>query len=128
MRKYVFKRANSFVYAFKGIFSLIGTQPNAVIHLFATVIVVSFGFYFKLKNWEWCAIIICIALVWIAEALNTAIEFVVNLVSPEYHPLAGKAKDVAAASVLLAAFFAVIVGLIIFGPRFLAVSGISFPI
>lgn len=126
LKKYISKRANSFVYAFKGIFTMLGTQPNAVIHLVATVIVVSFGFYFGLKKWEWCAIIICMALVWIAEALNTAIEFVVNLVSPDYHPLAGKAKDVAAAAVLIAALFAVIVGLIIFAPKFLYLFGISF--
>ena len=57
------------------------------------------------------------ALVLSAEAMNTAVEFVVDLVSPHYHPLAGKAKDVAAAAVLLAAFGAVIIGLIIFLPK-----------
>ncbi|MGZ5243321.1 MAG: diacylglycerol kinase family protein [Bacteroidia bacterium] len=125
VKNYIHKRANSFVYAFKGIFSLLGTQPNAVIHLVATVIVISFGFYFDLAKWEWITIVLCIALVWIAEALNTAIEFVVNLVSPEYHPLAGKAKDVAAAAVLIAALFSVIVGSIIFLPKFLMLAGIN---
>lgn len=97
---------------------MLRTQPNAVIHLFATLMVTGCGWFFNIQQWEWAAVILCIAIVWIAEALNTAIEFVVNLVSPDYHPLAGKAKDVAAASVLIAALFAVIVGLIIFLPKF----------
>jgi diacylglycerol kinase len=123
VKKYIHKRANSFVYAFKGIITMLKTQPNAVIHLFSTIMVIGFGIFFHIKRWEWFAIILCIAIVWISEALNTAIEFVVNLVSPEYHPLAGKAKDVAAASVLIAALFAVIVGLMIFLPKFLALMG-----
>ena len=60
---------------------------------------------------------VAVGTVWSAELMNTAVEAVVNLVSPDYHPLAGKAKDVAAAAVLLAALAALVVGLLIFGPR-----------
>jgi diacylglycerol kinase len=113
------ERIKSFSYALKGIVTLFSSQANARIHAVALVIAVSFGFYFKIDKTEWLAITLIAALVLSAEAMNTAVEFVVDLVSPDYHPLAGKAKDVAAAAVLLAAFGAVIVGLIIFLPRIL---------
>jgi diacylglycerol kinase len=77
------------------------------------------GLYFKIERTEWLVMTLVAALVLSAEAMNTAVEFVVDLVSPDYHPLAGKAKDVAAAAVLLAAFGAIIVGLIIFLPKIL---------
>jgi diacylglycerol kinase len=118
------KRIKSFSYAFKGIATLFSSQPNARIHAVALGIAVSFGFYFKIEKTEWLAITLIAALVLSAEAMNTAVEFVVDLVSPDYHPLAGKAKDVAAAAVLLAAFGAVIVGLIIFLPRICALFNI----
>jgi diacylglycerol kinase len=91
-----------------------------VIHLFATIAVLILGWYFKLSAGEWLAIVLSISLVWISEAFNTAIEFLTNLVSPDYNPLAGKTKDVAAAAVLIAAIFAVIVGCIVFGPKLAA--------
>jgi diacylglycerol kinase (ATP) len=116
-RRYIRKRANSFVYAFRGIATLIRTQPNAVIHLFATIVVLGLGWHFKLSPGEWLAILLSIALVWMAEAFNTALEFLTDLVSPDFHPLAGKAKDVAAAGVLMAAILAVAVGVIVFGPK-----------
>jgi diacylglycerol kinase len=117
------KRIESFGYAFKGIATLFSSQPNARIHAVVLTIVVAFGFYFKIEKTEWLSIVLVAALVLSAEAMNTAVEFVVDLVSPDYHPLAGKAKDVAAAAVLLAAFGAVIVGLIIFAPRILNLYG-----
>jgi diacylglycerol kinase len=117
------KRIESFGYAFKGIATLFSSQPNARIHAVVLTLVVAFGFYFKIEKTEWLAITLVAALVLSAEAMNTAVEFVVDLVSPDYHPLAGKAKDVAAAAVLLAAFGAVIMGLIIFLPRFLTLFG-----
>ena len=66
---------------------------------------------------EWCAVLFAIALVWVAEALNTALERLTDLASPEFHPLAGKAKDMAAGAVLLAVAGAVLIGIVIFGPR-----------
>jgi diacylglycerol kinase (ATP) len=68
---------------------------------------------------EWVAICMAMSLVWITEAFNTALEFLTDLCSPEYHPLAGKAKDVAAAAVLIAALFALATGLIVFIPKIL---------
>ena len=81
--------------------------------------------YFKIERTEWLSITLVAALVLSAEAMNTAIEFVVDLVSPDYHPLAGKAKDVAAAAVLLAAFGAIIVGLIVFVPKIWVLFGVG---
>jgi diacylglycerol kinase len=114
------KRIKSFAYAFKGIATLFTSQPNARIHSVLLSLVIVAGLYFKIERVEWLAIILISALVLSAEAMNTAVEFVVDLVSPDYHPLAGKAKDVAAAAVLLAAFGAIIIGLIIFSPKILS--------
>jgi diacylglycerol kinase len=113
------KRLQSFGFAIKGLKTLFQTQANARIHALAIVVVTALGFYFKIESWEWCCVAIAFAMVLSAEAMNTAIEFVVDLVSPQYHPLAGKAKDVAAAAVLITAMGAVVVGLIIFLPKIL---------
>lgn len=117
MKKMLWQRLLSFRYAFQGIGNLVRTQPNAQIHLLATVIVIAAGGYLHLSPAEWCIIVVCIAIVWAAEAFNTAVEYLVDLVSPQYHPLAGKAKDVAAAAVLLTAIGASIAGIIIFAPK-----------
>jgi diacylglycerol kinase (ATP) len=109
-------RVNSFTYAFRGIGILLRSQVNARIHLVATVIVVGAGVWLQLSASDWGLVTLAIAAVWVAEGFNTAIEFLVDLVSPEVHPLAGKIKDVAAGAVLMAAFGAVVVGLLIFGP------------
>jgi diacylglycerol kinase len=111
------KRIDSFVYAFKGIYTLFATQANARIHGAVLILILIFGFYFHLSATEWCLIILASAAVLSAEAMNTALEFVVDLVSPEYHDLAGKAKDVAAAAVLISAIGAAITGFIIFLPK-----------
>jgi diacylglycerol kinase len=115
------KRIKSFGHAFKGIATLFVTQPNARIHASVLSFVVLAGVYFQIDKTEWLVITLVAALVLSAEAMNTAIEFVVDLVSPDFHPLAGKAKDVAAAAVLLAAFGAIAVGLIIFLPKVLPI-------
>jgi len=114
------KRAASFRYAFRGLIDLFKSQVNARIHGAAVLAVVLAGFYFQISRTEWIAVTLCILLVFSLEAMNTAIEYLTDLVSPDFHPLAGKAKDVAAAAVLLAAFGAVLVGLIIFLPRVLS--------
>ena len=112
----------SFGYAFRGIGILLRTQANARIHATATVLVVIAGFWFRISRGEWCAVTAAIGLVWTAEGVNTALETVVDLVSPEPHPLAGRAKDVAAGAVLCAALAAAVVGTIIFGPRVWAMA------
>lgn len=80
----------------------------------ATVLTVCAGAYFSITVLEWCAVVLALALVWAAEGLNTALERLTDLVSPGFHPLAGKAKDVAAGAVLLASAGAFLVGLFIF--------------
>ena len=104
------KRANSFRFAFQGLADLLRSQPNARVHLAIAVLAVAAGFYFRISRIEWILVVISIALVFAMEAVNTALEYLTDLVSPEYHPLAGKAKDVAAAAVLLVAAGAVAVG------------------
>jgi diacylglycerol kinase (ATP) len=99
---------------------MISTQHNAWIHAAATIMVVAAGFYFHLTKAEWCWIILAIVSVWTAEALNTAFEFLTDVASPEFHPLAEKAKDVAAGAVLITAIGSVLLGIIIFGPYVLA--------
>lgn len=110
-------RIKSFGYAFKGIAILFGTQVHARIHLLAILVITVLGFLLGLSAIEWCCITICIALVLTAEAINTAIEYVVDLASPDHHELAGKAKDVAAGAVLLSVIVCGIVWSIIFIPK-----------
>lgn len=113
-------RWRSFGYAFRGLAICFQTQVNARIHAFATVVVVALGFVLKLAAGEWCAVVISIAAVWTAECFNTALEGMVDLVSPERRPLAGRIKDLAAGAVLAVAIGAAVVGAIIFGPKVLA--------
>ena len=111
------KFIKSMSFAIQGIVSMFITENNARIHLLATTLVVSAGFYFHLSSNEWLWVLLAIALVWIMEAVNTVIETLVDLVSPDFNPLAGKAKDIAAGAVLIASIFAIIVGIIIFIPK-----------
>jgi len=113
---YLSGRVRSFGHAWRGLMLLLQTQPNARIHALATVLVVAAGALFGITPAEWALIVLSMVCVWAAEALNTAVEFVVDLASPEHHPLAGKAKDVAAGAVLVAAIGSVIVGVFVFGP------------
>src|SRR2546425_6119787 len=83
-----------------------------------TLLTVAAGAYFSISALEWCAAVLALSLIWAAEGMNTALERLTDLVSPDFHPLAGMAKDIAAGAVLLAAIGAVVVGVIIFGPRF----------
>lgn len=101
------------------------TQINPWIHLFATTVVVAAGFWFNVTTMEWCVLLLAIGLVWTAEALNTAIEFAIDLVTPDYHELAGKSKDIAAGAVLLASIVSASVGLIIFWPHFASMLGFA---
>ena len=113
-------RIQSFKYVLNGILTLLRTQPNARIHALATLVVCAAGAYFKLQRSEWCWIILAIAFVWMAEAFNTALEFLADAVNPTYHPLVGKAKDVAAGAVLISAIGAAVIGGIVFWPYVLA--------
>jgi diacylglycerol kinase (ATP) len=114
----------SFRYAGAGIRYLLWTQRNAKIHTAIGLIAIALGFLLRIEHSEWLILVLTIALVMATEGLNTAVEAVVDLASPAYHPLAKIAKDVAAGTVLLTAIAAVIVGLIIFLPRLLSLIGL----
>lgn len=109
-------RFASFRPAFTGLWHLVRTQPNAWIHAVISAAVVAAGLWLQLDFEGWALIAITMGFVWAAEAINTAIEAVVDLASPEHHPLAKVAKDVSAAAVVVAAVAAVAVGLLILGP------------
>ena len=83
-----------------------------------TVLTIAAAAYFSISALEWCAVLLALSLIWAAEGMNTALERLTDLVSPGFHPLAGMAKDIAAGAVLLASVAAVVIGVIIFGPRF----------
>jgi len=103
-------------YALRGVGFMLGERNCQVLAL-ATIAVVAAGAYFHLSALEWCAVVLAITPVWVAEGLNTALERLTDLASPGFHPLAGKAKDVAAGAVLITVIGAVSIGVIIFGPR-----------
>ena len=115
------KLINSFKYAIEGIISSFKTERNMKIHVLAMIVVIALGLFFKLNKVEWCFIIIAIASVISAELFNTAIETVVDMVSPEKNPKAKLVKDIAAGAVLVVAIGAAIIGFIIFGPQIINV-------
>lgn len=112
-------RLRSVKYAVHGIRIMLRSQQNAWIHAVATIVVVGAGLALRLSIAEWCWIVLAIAAVWTAEALNTAFEFLTDVASPTFHPIAGQAKDVAAGAVLLTAVAAIVIGLLVFGPKIL---------
>lgn len=110
-------RANSFVYAFRGVRALLWREHNAWLHLLAAALAGGAGWFFEITRVEWCLVAFAIGSVLAAEAFNTAVEALADAVHPEQNPLVGHAKDLAAAGVLLAAGGAAAVGLLIFVPR-----------
>jgi len=117
-------RIKSFRYAIQGIILMIKSQHNAWLHTTATFLVFVFSALFRLSAGEWCWMVIAIMAVWMAEALNTAFEFLADVASPEFHPLVEKAKDVAAGAVLISACGSVLIALLILGPYFLRFLGL----
>ena len=113
-------RVRSMAYAFTGVAGMLRDQHNAWIHCLATFAVLAAGFLFGVSRIEWLALIFAITLVWVAEALNTAFEYLCDVASPEFHPLVEKSKDIAAGAVLLASLGAVAVGVVVFLPYLLA--------
>lgn len=116
-------RLASFGHAFRGIAELVATQHNARIHGVATAAALALAIGFGLSAGEWLAVVLAIASVWSAEAMNTAFEALCDVVSPEHHPLVRRAKDVAAGAVLASAIGAAVVGLIVFAPRLMTLLG-----
>src|SRR3989440_9698684 len=113
-------RIRSFRYAITGVIRMIRCQHNAWIHAAATVVVIALGVLLQLSRSEWCWIVLAIAIVWTAEALNTAFEFLADAASPNFHPVVKDAKDVAAGAGLITANAGVIICLIIFVPHICA--------
>jgi diacylglycerol kinase (ATP) len=116
MLSFLYSRAHSFRNAFAGWWYVIRTQRNAWIHATATVAVVLLSIWLRSTLRDWAVLILTIAMVWTAEFLNTALEAVVDMASPQRHPLAKVGKDVGAAAVLIAAMSAVLIGVLILGP------------
>ena len=110
-------RVRSLVCAGRGIGVMLRTQQNAWIHAAATIVVLAAGFVLRVSAVDWCLLALATMSVWTAEALNTAFEFLTDIASPSFHPLAEKAKDVAAGAVLITACGAAVVGLIVFVPH-----------
>lgn len=116
MRAFLRSRLRSFGYAFAGWRYVLRTQRNTWIHAVLSLAVVLVSWWLGLSALEWAIILITISMVWMAELLNTALEAVVDLASPQQHPLAKVGKDVGAAAVLLSALAAVLTGLLVLGP------------
>lgn len=119
-------RLASFRHAFAGWWYVLRTQRNAWIHALASIAVFAVGFWLRLGRIDWAILLLTVALVWGAEFVNTAVESVVDLLSPDIHPLAKVGKDVAAAAVLIAALAAVGIGLLVLGPPLWALISSEF--
>lgn len=104
-----------FTYAAQGIKTSVREQRNLKVQSAIALIIVAAGFYFDITLIEWCLILFAIALVIGLEMMNSAVENLVDLVSPDYKPLAGRVKDMAAGAVLFAAILASVIGVLIFG-------------
>ena len=116
-------RLRSIRHAIAGVLRMIRCQHNAWIHLAATLVVLTAAFLFRVAAADWCWIILAISIVWTAEALNTAFEFLADAASPEFHPLVRDAKDVAAGAVLITAIAAAVIGGVIFWPYLAKLMG-----
>lgn len=110
------QRLQSFGHAIQGVKLLLMEEQHARLHLLATGLAVAVAWWLEIQRADWQVLVLTVALVWVAEALNTALEHLCDAAVPEYHPLVGKAKDVAAGAVLLAAGFAVVMAGLIFQP------------
>lgn len=115
------KRLKSFSYAFKGLSTLFKNEHNALIHLAAAIVAVAAGFIFEINATEWLALVIVSGLVFVAELFNSSVEALADSVTREHNDMIGRAKDYAAAAVLVAAIISVIAGLIIFVPKIITI-------
>lgn len=120
---FIIDRIKSFRHAFRGIKDILVTEHNAWVHAIFTVIVLGLSILLRISFTEFVLIIVVITLVWVAEAFNTVLEIVVNMVTPRYSKVAKRAKDIAAGAVLVAACGAAIVGILVLGPRLLNAFG-----
>ncbi len=119
MQEFVRSRIHSFHNAFAGLWFVIRTQKNAWIHAIITILVLLITLWLKVTARDWALLLLTIGTVWTAEFINTALEAVVDLASPQKHPLAKVGKDVGAAAVLIAAISSIVIGVLILGPPLL---------
>ena len=112
-------RLKSVRFAVRGIAMMLKSQHNAWLHAFASVCILVTGGLMRLSGGEWCWVVLAIMAVWTAEALNTALEFLADVASPEFHPLVKQAKDVAAGGVLISAIGSICIGILVLGPHLL---------
>ena len=113
----------SFKYAYEGLKYAFKYEQNILVHFLATILVIIAGIFFKISMTEWLVLTLIIGLVIATELMNTSIEATIDLVTKEVHPLAKVAKDTAAAAVLIFGITALIIGLIIFVPKFIELIG-----
>lgn len=113
-------------HAIDGLLLVVRTQNNARFHLLVTILVILVGFWFQLSAIEWCLIVIAIALVWMSECFNTALEKLFDLVNSSPHPLVKAGKDSSAAAVLISAFLSIVIGILVLGPHLLEKISILF--
>ena len=113
----------SFIYAFDGLKYAFKYEQNILVHTLATILVIIAGIFFKISLMEWLVLVLIIGLVIATELINTSIEATIDLVTKEIHPLAKIAKDTAAAAVLVFGLTAIVIGYIIFVPKFLVLIG-----
>ena len=111
------KFITGFKYAFQGLWYAIRTQRNMRFHITVAILIILAGIFFRVSPVEFAMLFVAITGVFIAEMFNTVIEVCVDLASPDYHPLAKIAKDVAAGAVLLSAILSVVIGLFVLGPH-----------
>ena len=114
----ILARLSSFRHAARGLSLLLRETHNARIHALATLGVAALAVYLDVSRADWALLTLAVGLVWAAEAANSALEYLADAAVPERHPLVGKAKDVAAAAVLICALAAAAVGLLVFLPHF----------
>jgi diacylglycerol kinase (ATP) len=112
-------RVRSLVYAFRGLAHVVKTQHNMWLHLVVACGVIALGFGLRVGRADWLWLIAAIALVIFAELINSAIEFLCDVVSPDHNPAVEKAKDIGAAAVLVVAFASILIGLMVFWPHLL---------
>ena len=116
----IHKRLKSFIFAFNGLKILLREEHNSWIHIAITICVIIAGFLLQISLIEWIAVILCVALVFGLELINSAVENIADFVSPQKNKMIGKVKDLSAAAVLIAAICSAVVGLIIFLPKIIA--------
>ena len=113
-------RIGSFKFAFRGLWSLLKNEHNSRIHFLAAIVAIALGLILKINPYEWSLLIIVIGIVFLTELLNSSLETLADIVDPDWNERIRKAKDYAAAAVLISAIIAVVAGGLIFIPKFLA--------